>query len=141
MDPLRDSLLVLIGVAGFMLALYIYRKKRVGAPLVCPLRASCDLVTHSTYSKIFGIPVELLGMVYYAFVALSHGFALASFTVIPHVLIIGMLAVSAFAFLFSMYLVSIQAFVLKQWCTWCLISASFCVLIFVITLAGTPGLF
>ncbi len=136
---IRDVLLTFIGIAGFTLARYIWRTKRVGQPLVCPLRTRCELVTHSTYSKILGIPVEALGMLYYAFVAVFHAGAILRPEIVSPLAAHVSLGVSAAAFLFSMYLISIQAFVLRQWCTWCLISASFCVLIFGVTFFGTTG--
>ncbi len=142
MSPVtRDILLVCIGFGGFMLARHIWRKKRVGQPLVCPLRTKCELVTHSTYSKIFGIPVEALGMAYYAFVVIFHAVAVVEPAIVSPLAARVSLGVSAAAFFFSLYLVSIQAFVLRQWCTWCLISASLCAAIFAVTFFGAPMAF
>ncbi len=135
---IADILLIFIGFTGFLLAFYIYTKKREKKPLVCPLRTSCESVVHSDYSRFMGIPVELLGMFYYAFVALVHGIFLAlSHTPSGEFFVISLL-VSFVAFLFSAYLISIQAFVLRQWCTWCIFSATLCVLIFSITLMTLP---
>ncbi len=41
---------------------------------------------------------------------------------------------SMIAFLFSLYLISIQLFVLKKGCFWCYISSLISILIFVLTL-------
>jgi len=135
-------ILTIIGVLGFSLASYLYHCKHKRKPLVCPLRMSCDFVTTSKYSKFLGIPLEILGMIYYGAVAVIHVSmfffpALAS----PTETILG-LAVSTCAFFFSIYLTGIQAFVLKQWCTWCLSSAVLCALIFITTYVTAPiGLF
>lgn len=135
---ISDLILVFIGFTGFVLAFYIYTKKHTKQPLVCPLRTSCESVVHSDYSRFMGIPVEKLGMAYYAFVAIVHGVFLAlSHTPSPEFLLVS-LVVSFTAFLFSAYLISIQAFVLRQWCTWCIFSAILCVLIFLITFITLP---
>lgn len=135
---LADFALVILGLFGFSLAYYIFHKKHKKQPLVCPLQSKCELVTHSDYSKIFGIPVEILGMLYYASVVVLHVVALAAPSVINFGMVRASLILSAAAFLFSLYLVSIQAFVLKQWCTWCLFSAGTCVFIFFFTYLSLP---
>ncbi len=135
---LADFALIIFGLFGFSLAYYIYHKKHKKQPLVCPLQSKCELVTHSDYSKIFGVPVELLGMLYYASVVIFHGATLVAPSFVSVGMIRGALVLSACAFLFSLYLVSIQAFVLKQWCTWCLFSAGTCVFIFFFTYLSAP---
>jgi uncharacterized membrane protein len=37
-------------------------------------------------------------------------------------------------FLFSLYLVYVQAFILRKWCVWCLVSATAATILFVIVL-------
>ena len=141
-SPIADLILMIIGCAGFTLASYIYRRKRAKKPLICPLRTKCELVTQSSYSKFLGIPVEILGMLYYASVVILHGFVVVYPVIFTASTARASLIISTIAFLFSLYLISIQAFVLKQWCTWCICSAMFCVAIFVMTYLSAPiGLF
>ncbi len=137
--PISHIILTAVGIAGFSLARYIYHCKHKKKPLICPLRSNCDVVIESKYSTLFGIPLEVLGMIYYGFVTVIHAF----FIVAPHYatkweIILGLVASSG-AFLLSIYLTSIQAFVLKQWCTWCLTSATFCLIIFVTTYLSMPA--
>ncbi len=127
-------LVILCALAGFSLALFIHFKKKQPKPLVCPLGHSCDPVVHSDYSRIIGIPVELLGILYYCIILFSYlilsmypGLKSAS-------LELTLLGLSGMAFLFSIYLTAVQAFVLKEWCTWCLISATLCATIFFLSL-------
>lgn len=126
--------IVVAALTGFGITLYIRQKKQTHGPMVCPLGSDCHAVIKSEYSKFFGIPVELMGMVYYLIAALTYSL-LAIFT--PQAL--GSvstltLGVSFMAFIFSLYLIFIQAFTLKQWCTWCLGSASICTAIFFLSL-------
>ncbi|MDP2638394.1 MAG: vitamin K epoxide reductase family protein [Candidatus Levybacteria bacterium] len=116
---------------GFIISLNIHRKKKQKKPLVCPLRFHCDAVVHSEYSTFFKIPLEYIGMLYYATIFLSYmSFLLFPDMIVHRYFVVAVSGATAFAFLFSMYLIGIQAFILKQWCTWCIMSAGLCVLIF-----------
>ncbi len=137
-SPLYDLALMCVAFAGFVIAFYIYHRKHEKKPLVCPLRSNCETVITSKYSHFLGIPIEFLGMTYYGGVFLIHAFMLAMPALATTTELRLGLAASTLAFFFSLYLISLQAFVLKQWCTWCLTSATLCVLIFFITLASSP---
>lgn len=139
---IHHIILTAVGMAGISLASYIYHCKHKKKPLICPLRSNCDTVITSRYSTLFGIPLEVLGIVYYSFVTVIHALILINPNFATNwELIIGLVASSG-AFLLSIYLTSIQAFVLKQWCTWCLTSATFCLIIFITTYLSAPaGLF
>lgn len=78
----------------------------------------CKKVQYSKYSKMFGIPNPFLGfLMYSALFVLAYLFTqnLITFNYIQVVVGIG--------FLFSLYFTIIQAFVLRAWCTWCVVSA------------------
>ncbi len=134
-EALLHFLIVVVASGGFFIAYYIRRQKVHQERLVCPLDSNCEAVVTSQYSTIVGVPLEIIGMVYYALVVLGH----ATLLVIPslsrdiysHLL----LAATAGAFIFSLYLTFIQAVKLREWCTWCLTSALFCTIIFVSVLA------
>ena len=127
----------ILGVAGYLVARHIHHEKAQARPLVCPIHFDCDSVVHSDYSKIFGVPVEVFGMLYYAFITLSYLTSILLATVWPHTLpnaLVGFMAISSMgAFLFSMYLIGVQLLILKKWCSWCLVSAMICILIFTFT--------
>jgi uncharacterized membrane protein len=83
-------------------------------------------VIHSDYSTLIGIPVEMLGMLYYGLVALLHTQVLTRISLsqtLPEYRLEMLFGVSLCAVLFSIYLVSVQAFVIRHWCLWCLGSA------------------
>ena len=139
MEPIAVHMsLIGLTILGFIISFYIAMKKHTGARLVCPMKSDCNAVIHSHHSRFLGFRVEYLGMFYYGLLAFYHGLFIV-FPAIgtPFLLFIG-IVVSAQAFLFSCYLVAIQAFVLKEWCTWCLTSAFLCLLIFIITLVHVP---
>ncbi len=134
MTFLAEILALTFSAAGFTIAAYIHATKKADIPLVCPLEGSCERVVHSDYSKIFGLNVEILGMIYYSFIFVFYAFFVLLPSQMPYFgpyLIVG---VCLCGFLFSMYLTSIQMFVIKHWCTWCLFSALMCTVIFILTL-------
>lgn len=130
------SLIVFVSLAGLLLALYIHYKKQTRQVLVCPIGSDCDAVIHSEYSRFLGIPIEILGIFYYGGLSLSYGIFLMQPDLVSPLILFLVLGLSTLAFLFSLYLTFIQAFVLRQWCVWCLTSASFCLLIFLFALLG-----
>lgn len=134
---LESLSIVFIAFGGFLLSLYLFHKKRSKSePFVCPLRGKCSEVIHSGYSRFLAIPVEILGMIYYATASIGHGFLLAfpetfAWSDVP------LLFASVVALLFSLYLTFIQIVALRKLCTWCLLSATFCLLIFGLTVLNT----
>lgn len=129
--------ILLSSVAGLSIAFYIAWKKRQPHPIVCPLRGHCDAVVKSDYSKFFHIPVELLGIAYYVFTFFSYLYLIfnPSINVNP-LFTFFVLALSSVAFMFSMYLTFIQAFLIRQFCTWCIVSAVLCTTIFIAAING-----
>ncbi len=132
--PFTDVFLMFIAFSGFLVAFFIFQEKKLKRPLVCPLKANCELVIHSDYSHFFGIPVEVLGMIYYALTALLHAGLILYPLSFPAEFISFTVAISLVSFLFSLYLVYIQIFVIRQWCSWCMCSALFSIIIFITTI-------
>ncbi len=142
MLELPELLVMLLGIFGFGLALYIHHKKSGRQKMVCYIGQDCDAVVHSEYSRFLGIPIEFLGMGYYAAVAAAYFVFLVS----PHLatmpVMFWALAITTAAVLFSLYLTFIQGFVLREWCEWCLVSAFLSTIIFVLAFRGLPvGIF
>jgi uncharacterized membrane protein len=135
--PALHIYVFLFALAGFLLAYYIRAKKRSPEPLVCPLGAECDSVVRGEYASFLGIPVELLGMGYYAAVLIGQ----LAFLLFPALMTVEsmfvLLALTTLALLFSLYLTALQALVLHAWCTWCLSSGAISVLIFFTSLAAS----
>lgn len=127
-------LLIACAFGGLALAAFIHFKKRLHHPLVCPIGHSCDPVVHSDYSRFMDIPVEILGVLYYTIIVVAYAAPLMVPTLHAGLLGTFLLGLSAAAFLFSLYLTAVQAFILREWCSWCLISATLCAAIFFIGL-------
>ncbi len=116
-------------IGGLSIVAYIVRKKHHGEVLVCPIGSDCNAVVQSEFSAFFGIPLEWLGGAYYLLILIGYLFG----WMFPSLQLGPILFPLTFgAFLFSGYLTFIQAFSLKQWCTWCLGSAGLSTTIFLL---------
>ena len=138
MQDIAPYLLIIFSAfGGFLIAFYIRHKKSSREVLVCPLNSNCEEVIHSDYSRFFGIPVEILGLLYYGVIAVSYGFIIGLPEYVSPNLLYILFALSGGAFLFSLYLTFIQAFTLREWCTWCLTSAALSTIIFISSMVGS----
>ena len=130
METFLNLFLIVTALGGFSLAVFIFTSKRKSKPIACPMDGHCDAVVRSEFSKFFGIPVEILGMLYYSTIVLAYSiFYFRSDLAIP-IVAFSMFGLTSFSFLFSLYLTFVQAFSLKQWCVWCLTSAGLASFIF-----------
>ena len=123
------GILILLGFAdSVFLTWEHYALTSIGCP-VSPW-INCLAVTSSKYSEIFGIPLSLLGSFYYVllsfFLLRSNGNAKKDNKMFKHFFLL----TSSFGVLFSLYLTYIQAFEIKLFCLYCLLSAIISLLIF-----------
>jgi len=105
---LAVAVLALIGagIAGYL----TYTHFRGTSP-VC-LTSGCEVVQNSRWSKMFGIPVALLGLLAYLSIVAS--------TLVRHPLAKqagATMAVTALGF--NAYLLYVQAYDIGRYCTWC----------------------
>ncbi len=121
-EPVLIKILIIVAtLCGFAVAVYIHNKKIKNEVMVCPIDSDCNAVIKSKYSKLFGFPVELLGIIYYASFFIIYLLTLFIFTFNNTIEII-LIILSSLALGFSLYLLSLQAFIIREWCFWCLLS-------------------
>lgn len=127
---------IVSAIIGLSITLNIYKKKREKTPLVCPFGADCHVVITGDFSKFLGIGLEIYGMAYYASIAIVY----LSFMVFPDLVtnttVFLVTGATIGGFLFSLYLTFVQAFLIKSWCSWCLMSAGVSTSIFIFTMIG-----
>ena len=114
------SSIILVGVIGFFDSLYLTLKHYTQTSILCSILEGCDRVTTSTYSIIGGVPVALLGALYYLAIFIL---AIANIVKPDKKLAQILFYLSLVGFLFSLWLVYLQIFVIKALCLYCLISA------------------
>ncbi len=112
-------LVYVFGIIGILDTLYLIYHKVRGTDVACILfpKEWCYKVQHSPQSKTFGIPNSVAGFCMYVVILI-----LAWFYVAGSLPLWPLQAVIAFGFLFSLYFMYVQAFVLRAFCTWCVLS-------------------
>lgn len=132
------AFILLAGVGGFGVASYIRYTKQHHAELVCPVGSDCNAVVNSRYSIFLGVHLEYWGMLYYALILFAYGTILFAPHLFTKTFLSALVLFSTFGFFFSLYLIVVQAFVLRQWCIWCLLSATLSIAIFIASLVSVP---
>ncbi|MBY0359529.1 MAG: hypothetical protein K2W82_16110 [Candidatus Obscuribacterales bacterium] len=112
---------LLAAYVGFVDATYLTVSQYLNGTPPCSFALGCETVLTSVYAQVLGIPVSLIGAVYYValvLLVLAH-LDRGSRRVLAFA---GALSVSGlFASLWFIYL---QAFVLTSYCAYCLVSAA-----------------
>jgi uncharacterized membrane protein len=116
-----DAAVALVALAGLADALYLTVEHLSGRSVRCMVVSGCDEVLQSSYATVAaGVPVAAVGALAYFTV-----FSLATLAAFGYdgarKLIVPLVAVMFLGTLWFLYL---QAFVIKAFCTYCLISAT-----------------
>ncbi len=110
----------MVALAGLADATYLSVQAFTGETLSCGGSPDCFRVLGSSYAKVDGIPVALLGAVAYFSV-----FALATFAAFGHMRArILLIPIIGAMFLATLWFLYVQAFVLHAYCRYCLFSAA-----------------
>ena len=129
----RATAISAVAFLGMVDALYLTVMRGVHVP--CSVTGGCNEVLTSPYSEVFGIPLSLIGLVFYFSI-----FCLAVLDVfdVAHLLRwIFWLALPAFVI--TLVLLYLQAFVIHHFCQYCLASAAFVSTIFLISAWPRPA--
>jgi uncharacterized membrane protein len=125
----------IVAVGGLADATYLSVQALTGETLSCGGSPDCFRVLGSSYSKIGGVPVALLGAFAYfcvfAFATFAaFGYARARTFLIPTI---------GAMFLATLWFLYVQAFLLKAYCRYCLLSAAITFLIAGLLIAVPPS--
>lgn len=114
------TIIYICSIVGIIDTLYLIYHKLRGTDVYCLFfpKEWCYKVQHAPQSKTFGIPNSYLGFAMYVIIlVLIALYSAGSIALWP------LQAIITFGFLFSLYFTYIQAFVLRAFCTWCVVSA------------------
>ena len=128
-----------LAILGFAVAAYLtYEHFTSSSTLSCPATGgiiNCFKVTTSKYSKIMGIPVSVLGLIFFAVtIAAQTPQAWASRS--PWIRF-GRIAWQALGVLTALWLVYAELFKLHAICLWCTAVHVLSLLVFITTIFGT----
>ena len=130
---MNPTYLIILSLIGFAASFYLYYAKTYHKKIYCISRHECDAVVKSKYGKTFGIENTLFGMLYYAMIfAYGLSFILNRNLFKDITVYYFIVSASAASVLYSAYLTCVQAFVLKKWCDYCIISSITSVLILIV---------
>lgn len=116
-----------------LLSGYLVATRAVHAPVYCPAGSGCDIVQSSRYGVLFGVPVSVLGLLFYGFLLalalrpLTHG---ARWALLLPAASAGVAASAVF--------VGIQQLAVRATCSLCLLSAFLALGILALALVRRP---
>lgn len=111
-------LLIIFAALGFLDASYLTISHYQHVIPPCTV-GGCETVLTSNFATFFGIPIALLGVVFYAVILILSGlFLQTKKTTIASVLFVS----CSLGFLVGIGLIFMQAYVLHAWCYYCLFS-------------------
>lgn len=117
---LKNALLITVVIGLFISGYLSYTKLAAVAPTCAAgSQFNCDGVTSSIYGYLFGIPVAYLGFLVYVIIGTLTLLETRT-TFLQENGTILTFGIALFAWLFSMWLVYVQAGILQTFCSWCL---------------------
>jgi uncharacterized membrane protein len=110
----------IVSLLGLADAIYLTVQHVTGQSVRCTIVSGCSEVLSSSYATVGGFPLALLGAAaYFSVFSLAtlaaFGYRVAGTLLTPLVLLM---------FLFSLWLIYLQGFVIGAWCQFCLFSAA-----------------
>lgn len=129
-EPVLKAI-VFLAVLGVGISAYSFlHNQGFAAGEFCSLNETfdCDIVNKGPFSQFLGIPVALMGVFGYFIIGLAAYLKLREPSDLGVTVFLATSALAAFGF--SVYLTSLEAFVLKTWCVVCLSSQAVIALIF-----------
>lgn len=107
--------LLILAILGLAITIYLVYTRTQKKALACN-NDQCHAVLDSKYNKIFGINNDILGVLYYLVIIIEYFLLTALMTN----MIIYFQIITSIALLGSIYLLYIQAFVLRKYCIYCI---------------------
>lgn len=133
--PANRMVVAVLALAGTFLALYMLLHKLGVIPtLACGAGGTCDVVQSSQWAVFIGVPVPAWGVAGYGVLFLLAMASLQPRFANDRRLAGLLLATATVAFVFTIYLNALEAFVIHAWCRWCIGSAIIATLLFLFTL-------
>lgn len=121
--PGDNWLFPLLVVAGLGVAAYLAYVEITHVEAVCGPVGECNIVQASSYARILGVPVAVLGLVGYAAIGLLWVAQKRQAGKTGRLPALGLLGLTLIATLFSIYLTLLELFAIRAVCAWCLTSA------------------
>ena len=123
------AIFLIASLLGFLDTTYLAVKHYAGTSLNCSvLFGDCEKVTTSKYSMVAGVPLALIGAIYYFTIFIL---SVAYLDTKHKKIIIIASYLTATGFLASVYFVFLQLFIIKAICPYCMVSAMLSTVLFI----------
>jgi len=129
------TIVAIVAVAGLADATYLTVQALTGETISCGGSPDCFRVLGSSYAKVGGMPVAILGALAYFTVFTFATFAAFGYPRAPKFLAL----IAGAMFLTTLWLLYVQAFLLHAYCRYCLFSAAITFLIAGLLIAVPPS--
>ena len=107
----------IVGLVGLGIATYLAYVEITHVEALCGPIGECNIVQSSSYARILGIPVAVLGVLYYLAIGALWAGQRHSARRWVNLSSLGLLGVTLFGILFSIYLTCLELFVVRAICT------------------------
>jgi uncharacterized membrane protein len=115
-DRALHRVLLVLALAGIGIAAYLTYVHYRGLSPICAIDDGCEKVQSSSYAKVAGVPVPLVGLVGYVAI-------LVSLLVRGEAARLATAGMALGGFAFSVYLTGLELFEINAICQWCVGSA------------------
>jgi len=129
------TIVAIVAVAGLADATYLTVQALTGETITCGGSPDCFRVLGSSYARLGGIPVAIIGALAYFTVFTLATFAAFGYSWAPRFLAL----IAGAMFLMTLWLLYVQAFLLHAYCRYCLFSAAITFLIAGLLIAVPPS--
>ncbi|MEN8177757.1 MAG: vitamin K epoxide reductase family protein [Pseudomonadota bacterium] len=136
---LRSWSLPVFALLGLGIGVYLSSVALTHNQAMCGPIGDCMSVQASPYAKLFDIPMSMWGVVFYLGILLLWFSQRVLTGVWGQRSMLGLIVFSLFGVIFSVYLTSLELFVIHAVCIWCLTSAVLATLIMLTVMLKTTG--
>ena len=113
----------ILALVGLGIASYLAYVEITHVEALCGPIGDCNFVQTSPYARILGIPVAVLGVLHYLAIGMLWVGQRYPDRRLANLAVLGLLSLTLFGTLFSIYLTCLEILVVRAICTWCLGSA------------------
>lgn len=113
-------ILIVLSVLGIADSAYLTYKHYSGDALTCTVLEGCNEVLSSAYAVVLGVPVSILGIIFYGAVLLL---SFLYFDTRNKKILLILFLISILGFLASLWFLYLQFFVIQALCQYCIFSA------------------
>ncbi|MBI5530602.1 MAG: vitamin K epoxide reductase family protein [Candidatus Doudnabacteria bacterium] len=125
----KHDIIVILSVFGLGVSLYLAVSHYLGIAVPCDITKGCEAVLNSKYSSMLGFPLSVWGVAYFASVIVTA--LLANHYAIWRKLLTVLLGIGS---IMSVVFLSLQFFVIKKVCQYCLTCDLLTIVLFLLDL-------